>query len=683
MTMVIPGLPRSGNGQAGMALMPLVLAVVIAGALIGAGMHLVEPVARRMRTESTRQLLDRASRSVVSWSVANGRLPTAAEFVTAAGVRDDPWQRALVYVYDGNLAASDTGGLCGRASTGIVADGVADSAFFIVSGGEDFSVETTPDVSGAFTGNAAISPLDLAETVSLADLRNRAGCFDRTAGRLILLNNELPEGCSGEPYRGDLFARGGVSPLTLTAAVLPAWLTLTPAGSSWHCSGTPSTPGGYTIDVTVTDAAGTSVQRRFDITVIACSTGPSPVSQWDFNEGVGATTADGAGANGGTLVGDTAWSADTPDGSGSSLSFDGSGDFVRVNDHSSLRLTGQLTLMAWVKETAVGQYAKVISRRTGYHFYFLGVDNGHPYGGIGDDVSYTVTGKSLLMSLDRWNHLAFVYDDTVDRMFLHFDGTERMTAVTQSLPATAGVDLSIGADFQGSGHYFNGDVDDVAVYGSALTDGDIRGLFYGSVHPDRVVSYGFNGTADDDGSGGHDGVLVGGTYTTDRFGLPDAALRLDGNDHVRVADHPDLRITGGLTLTAWIRERTPGAFAKIVSRRNGSYFYFLGMDNGRPYGGIGDGSSYTVTRKTIAAIPDQWHFVAFVYDDAADRMQIYFDGTLDETAVAVSLPPVTGVDLTIGADYEGTQNFFTGSIDGVAVYDQALTVDQIREGYGF
>jgi hypothetical protein len=107
-------------------------------------------------------------------------------------------------------------------------------------------------------------------------------------------------------------------------------------------------------------------------------------------------------------------------------------------------------------------------------FYFLGVDNGHPYGGIGDDVSYTVTGKSLLMSLDRWNHLALVYDDAVDRMFLHFDGTERMTPVTQSLPATVGVDLSIGADSQGTQHFFNGAVDDVAVYDRALTDAEIR-----------------------------------------------------------------------------------------------------------------------------------------------------------------------------------------------------------------
>lgn len=681
MPMPIPGFPRSANGQAGMALMPLVLTFVIAGALIGAGMHIVGPMSRRMRTESTRQILDRATRSVIAWGVANGRLPTAAEFVVAAGVRDDPWHRALVYVYDGNLAAFATGGLCGRESTGIAANGVANTAFFILSGGEDFTVDTTPGGSGAYAGNALLSTRDLVEAVTLTELRNRAGCFDRTAGRLTLLNNELPEGCSGQPYRGDLFAQGGVPPFTWAATTLPTWLILTPAGMTFHCSGSPPSTGGYPVVVTLTDAAGTVVQRRFNIIVAACTSGPAPVSQWDLNEGGGPTAGDSAGPNTGSLVGDVAWTSDTPDGSGSALAFDGADDYVRVADHSSLHLTGQLTLMAWVKETAIGQYAKVISRRTGYYFYFLGVDNGYPYGGIGDDVTYTVTGKSLLMSLDRWNHLAMVYDDATDRMFLHFDGTERMSTVTQSLPPRAGVDLAIGGDSQGRSGRFNGDIDDAAIYNKALTDAEIRGLIDGSAHPNRVAFYRFNGTAADDSAGAHDGTLVGGTFTDDRFGLPNAALRLDGNDYVRVADHPDLRLTGGLTLTAWIRERASRPKSKIISRHTGNYFYFLGVDNGRIYGGIGDGRRSTLTRKTIAMIPDRWHFVAFVYDDAADRMQMYFDGSLDETAVAVSLPVVPGVDLTIGADYEGSQNFFTGSIDGVAVYDQALTADQIRESY--
>ncbi len=676
-----PGSSRHAGSQSGMALMPIVMTIAIIGALIGAGLNLIGPVTQRLKTETARSRMADASRSVIAWSIANGRLPTAAEFADASGVRNDSWNRAFVYGYDGNLATSAGGGLCGRESTSINAGGSADAAFFIVSGSSDLTVDSTPAVSGAYAGNATLSSMDLVEVVFLADLRNRAGCFDRTAGRLTLLNNELPDGCNGQAYSGDLFAEGGAGAYTWSTTSQPAWMTLTPAGDACHLSGSPASPGAYTVDVTLADAGGTPVRRWFDITVATCAGGPSPVSSWDFDEGAGPTARDGIGGNDGTLVGDTTWSTDTPDTGGTSLSFDGSGDYVRVFDHSSLHITGQLTLMAWVKETATGSFAKVISRRTGYYFYFLGVDNGRPYGGIGDDVDWAVTGKSLLMSLDHWNHLAFVYDDDIDRMFLHFDGTERITSTPLQLPARNGVNLAIGGDSQGHGGGFNGDIDDVAIFDRALTDEEIRGILNGAGHPDRVAGYGFDGNLEDLGTGGHDGTLAGAVYTSDRHEIPNRALRLDGGDRVLVADHPDFELTGGLTLTAWIRERASRPHGRIVSRHRGNYFYFLGVDNGRPYGGIGDGHHTAMTRGSIAMISDQWHFVAFVYDDATDRMQIYFNGTLDETTVTVSLPDVSGVDLTIGADYEGTGHFFTGLIDQAAVYDQALTSDEIMEAY--
>ena len=295
MLMAIPGISRSTNDHAGMTLMPVVLMFVIAGALIGAGITLVGPVTRRIQTNTTNNLIDRASRSVIAWSMVNNRLPTASEFVVAAGVRDDGWHHRLVYVFDGSLTATASGGLCGRESTGIVANGEIDVAFFILSGSEDFTVDTTPAISGAYTGNATISGLDLAEVVSLADLHNRAGCFDRTTGRLTILNNELPEGCSNESYRGDLFAQGGVPPYTWTATTLPTWMTLTQIGTAFHCSGAPPDPGVSTLVTTVTDSTGTTVQRRFDLTVASCTTGPAPVPKWNFNEGAGPTVGDSIG----------------------------------------------------------------------------------------------------------------------------------------------------------------------------------------------------------------------------------------------------------------------------------------------------------------------------------------------------------------------------------------------------
>lgn len=274
MSMAASGLSRIAAGQKGVALMPLVLTLVVAGALIAAGTNLVGPTSRNMRIETTRQLLDRAARSVIAWSATHGRLPTAAEFVAAAGVRDDPWRRTLVYVYDGHLAALSGGGLCGRETTTLTANGVTNTAFWILSAGENLSVDTAPAGSGAFSGAAVVSPLDLAQVVSLVDLRSRAGCLGRTPGRLVLLNSELPDGCSGQPYAGDLFIQGGVPPYTWTASGQPAWLTFSQVGAVWRGGGTPPVPGSHSLDVSVADAAGSSVNRRFDIAVDDCTAGP-------------------------------------------------------------------------------------------------------------------------------------------------------------------------------------------------------------------------------------------------------------------------------------------------------------------------------------------------------------------------------------------------------------------------
>jgi hypothetical protein len=241
--------------------------------------------------------------------------------------------------------------------------------------------------------------------------------------------------------------------------------------------------------------------------------------------------------------------------------------------------------------------------------------------------------------------------------------------------------VSIGGDSQGTSNFFIGTIDDVAVYDAALSNAAIRQLYETHTHPNLVASYYFNGDAADASGNGHDGVIHGASLTTDRFNSPNKALNFDGNDYVLVSDDADLQFNQRLTITAWIKETMRRPYAKILSRRSGSYFYFLGVDNGRPYGGIGDGSGLTVTRKSIDMPPDRWHFIAFVYDNSANSMHIYYDGILDETTVSTSLPVLAGVDLTIGADSEGSGNFFEGLIDGVAIYDKALTAEEIRGSY--
>ena len=686
----------SVHNSRGMTLLPLILMVVVFGALVGVGTGVIKQRVLKNQQQKTAETITSAIQSIFSWSIENGALPiwgdntpdtNVDEFCEIVKETHDPWHQGFVYIYDGGLTTGSGGGICGKTTTGISAVGSGNIAFAIVSPGQDRTITFTPGASGAYAGAVTLSPADIAGVVTLEQLRNAMGCFSSTRGRLTLLNTDLPDACIGQAYEATLFAEGGVpagaSPFyTWTHSISAAWITtITPSDAHLTLQGTPPSIGTETFDATVTDLDGNMFVRHFALDVVSCGIGPDPLSQWDFDEGTGPVVGDGAGPNDGTLNGDVSWTSDTPDGTGTSLSFDGNGDWVSVPDHDSIRLTDELTLSAWVKESVSHTYAKIISRRLGSYFYFLGVDNGRPYGGIGDGTAYEVTGKSLLMSMNHWNHLAFAYNDTQDTMYMHFAGTERPSAVPQNLPPTPGIDVSIGADSQGASNFFIGTIDDVAVYDAALSAAAIRQLYDSHTHPDLVASYYFNGDAGDVSGNGHDGGITGASFVPDRSGNPDGALNFDGNDYVLVSDHADLRFNQQLTITAWIKETTRRQYAKLLSRRSGNYFYFLGVDNGHPYGGIGNGSNFTVTRKSIDMPPGQWHFIAFVYDSPADSMHIYYDGILDETTVSTSLPAMTGVALSIGADAQGSGNFFEGLIDGVAIYDQALSAEEIRESY--
>ena len=685
----------SVHNNRGITLLPLILMVVVFGALLGVGMGVVKQRVQKIQQQKTAETVTSAIQSIFSWSIETGTLPiwgdntpdaTRDEFCEIVKETQDPWHQGFVYIYAGGLTSVAGGGICGKTSTGISA-AAGDIAFAVVSPGQDRTISSTPGASGAYAGTLNLSSADITGLVTLEQLHNAMGCFGSTRGRLTQLNTELPDACAGQAYEATVFAEGGVpagtSPFyTWAHNISAAWITaITPSDAHLTLQGTPPSISTETFDITVTDLEGNTFVRHFVLDVVSCGTGPDPVSKWDFDEGSGPVVGDGAGPNVGSLNGDVSWTSDTPDSIGSALSFDGDGDWVSVPDNASLRLTDELTLSAWVKERVPHTYAKIISRRLGSYFYFLGVDNGRPYGGIGNGTTFEVTGKSLLMPLDQWHHLAFVYNDSLDSMHMHYAGPERASAVLQNLPPTAGIDVSMGGDSAGTSNFFIGIIDDVAVYDAALSSAAIRQLYETHTHPDLTASYHFNGDAADASGNGHDGAIHGAAFAADRFGNPNRALSFDGNDYVLVSDHTDLRFEQRLTITAWIKETTRRPYAKILSRRSGSYYYFLGVDNGNPYGGIGDGSGGTVTGKSIDMPLGQWHFIAFVYDSLVNNMHIYYDGILDQTTVLTSLPVMSGVDLAIGADFQGTANFFEGLIDGVAIYDQALTAEEIRESY--
>ena len=149
--------------------------------------------------------------------------------------------------------------------------------------------------------------------------------------------------------------------------------------------------------------------------------------------------------------------------------------YLRVPSSSSLNPAGALSLAIWINPTSWNA-----GRR---HLFQKGaLDNQFRVWSESNALWFNVAGltpASIYMNLPSsgaWHHVAAVYDGSSLRFYL--DGTQAaMAAVTGTSQVTAD-DLFIGTQSasSGSGDFFNGLIDDVLVYGRALTPAEISQL---------------------------------------------------------------------------------------------------------------------------------------------------------------------------------------------------------------
>lgn len=172
-------------------------------------------------------------------------------------------------------------------------------------------------------------------------------------------------------------------------------------------------------------------------------------------------------------------------------------------------------------------------------------------------------------------------------------------------------------------------------------------------------------------------------------------FRFDGvNDHVRIADRPELRLTGAMTIEYWVFPTVRGTWYNNMVTKWDAF----GMQNQRSYG-VGcypDGRVYFVITSTgtdagshsalsPAAIPlNQWTHVAGTYDGATIRL--YFNGVLQaQAAHTTGVFPGSG-DLAIGGAVGGAApgqmvSPFPGWIDEVSIYNRGLSLAEIQTIY--
>lgn len=260
-----------------------------------------------------------------------------------------------------------------------------------------------------------------------------------------------------------------------------------------------------------------------------------------------------------------------------------------------------------------------------------------------------------------------------------------------------GKDLAIGVSVSPAGTapytdenvgYFRGKLDDIRIYSRALSDQEIKDLY----DPAGLVAYyPFNGNTEDVGHNGNHGQNHGAVFAPDMVGTATNAIAFNGTSaYVEVPDSPSLRITGTVSLTAWVK-RTRFDQVEIILEKGGDW------TNNQTNYGMGLNSDtyndmfffiYAGGWKAVQGPRDtEWHHYAVVAKHGDSDVALYIDGELKTADLKggidiVNLNP-SSANLHIGAQVEAAAPYYGANVlDEVRIYNRALSAEEVLSLYG-
>lgn len=369
---------------------------------------------------------------------------------------------------------------------------------------------------------------------------------------------------------------------------------------------------------------------------------------------------------------------------GNGGSFDGTDDYVDVGSGSSLNLSGNFSVGAWIKTNNASNYRTIVSwgQHTTNLDRSLWLDSGT---GKATLYFYPTSGNQILGTSDlrdnNWHFVMGTWDGTTGRIYVDgkLENSGSLTAGSFSYTGT-----KIGQNVSNN-YRFIGSIDDARIYNRALSPGEVQKLYEWAPGPvgewkmDEKVSGDAKTIADSSGNGNNgttnDGANNVGMDCTKpgKFG---STCQFDGADDFVGSDTYSGWVNSAVTIEAWAkRSGNPASFTQVVGDKgtrgalyvnsSGNIFFQLSLTTA---------GNVTLNSQTMN---NEWNHYAGVWENGG-KLKFYKNGMLiTESASSYNdtIPAFTGYWL--GRYSSG--DYFNGSVDDVRIYNYARTPKQILE----
>ncbi len=193
----------------------------------------------------------------------------------------------------------------------------------------------------------------------------------------------------------------------------------------------------------------------------------------------------------------------------------------------------------------------------------------------------------------------------------------------------------------------------------------------------------FNGNANDESGNGNDGVVNGATLTEDRFGNSSSAFSFS-NNIITVAHNSlfGIQPSSELTVTFWTRVTGTQTVQHFIGKRpngagsfNWQFAFNYPANIGLSF--VGSANNLYGVASDYQVPINNWVNITGIYEN--QLWSVYVNGEIIDSVSSTLLFPDTNTPLTFGNS--GNFQPLYGSLDDIAIYNRALTLQEIQNLY--